>query len=186
VLRKQRPPNRSSYLLPNRIRPLVWQCRFNLFLFFGSFVLEYFVLHYAINSKLINFYFVSYIYYHIYIIIKLLVTFFHPYLLRNYTQQFNVHGSLHRKNTPIYIQQDATLRSLFYLETALHVSGGTTTHHQERKQLYLVFVTPLLLPAAIAAGSSNGATNTRCCRHSCLSSWWWVEVPPETCRKVSR
>jgi hypothetical protein len=53
---------------------------------------------------------------------------------------------------PIYILQDATLHSLFYLETALHVSGGTTTHHQERKQLYLqylVFVTPLLLPAAI-------------------------------------
>jgi hypothetical protein len=52
----------------------------------------------------------------------------------------------------IYIQQDATLHSLLYLETALHVSGGTTTHHQERKQLYLqhlVFVTPLLLPAAI-------------------------------------
>ena len=44
------------------------------------------------------------------------------------------------------------LHSLFYLETALHVSGGTTTHHQERKQLYLqhlVFVTPLLLSAAI-------------------------------------
>ena len=54
----------------------------------------------------------------------------------------------------IYAQQDATLHSLFYLETALHVSGGTTTHHQERKQLYLqhmVFVTPLLLPAAITA-----------------------------------
>jgi hypothetical protein len=53
---------------------------------------------------------------------------------------------------PIYIQQDATLHSLFYLETALHVSGATTTHHQERKQLYLqhlVFVTPLLLSAAI-------------------------------------
>jgi len=52
----------------------------------------------------------------------------------------------------IYIQQDATLHSLFYLESALHVSGGTTTHHQERKQLYLqhlVFVTPLLLSAAI-------------------------------------
>jgi hypothetical protein len=34
---------------------------------------------------------------------------------------------------------------VFYLETALHVSGGTTTHHQERKQLYLqhlVFVRP--------------------------------------------
>jgi glycerol-3-phosphate O-acyltransferase len=37
----------------------------------------------------------------------------------------------------IYIQQDATLYSLFYLKTALHVSGGTTTLHQERKQLYL-------------------------------------------------
>ena len=39
-----------------------------------------------------------------------------------------------------------------YLETALHVSGGTITHQQESKQLYLqhlVFVTPLLLPAAI-------------------------------------
>jgi hypothetical protein len=32
----------------------------------------------------------------------------------------------------IYTQQDATLHSLFYLETALRVSGGTTTHHQER------------------------------------------------------
>src|SRR5215475_1087434 len=39
-----------------------------------------------------------------------------------------------------------------YLETALHVSGGTSTHHQERIQLYLqhlVFATPLLLSAAI-------------------------------------
>jgi len=60
--------------------------------------------------------------------------------------------SVHRKNIPIYIQQDATLHSLYYLETALHVSGGNTTHYQEGKQLYLqhlVFVTPLLLRAAI-------------------------------------
>jgi hypothetical protein len=70
-----------------------------------------------------------------------------------------------------------------YVETALHVSGGTYTHHQERIQLYLqnlVFVTPLLLSAAIveelepvsniAAGSRNGVTNTRCCRYSCMSS----------------
>jgi hypothetical protein len=52
----------------------------------------------------------------------------------------------------IYVQQDATLHSIFYQETALHVSGGTSTHHQEGKQLYLhhlVLVTPLLLPAAI-------------------------------------
>jgi hypothetical protein len=58
---------------------------------------------------------------------------------------------VHRNNILTYIQQDATLHSLFYLETALHVSGGTT-HHQERNQLYLqhlVFVTPLMLSAAI-------------------------------------
>jgi hypothetical protein len=29
----------------------------------------------------------------------------------------------------IYVQQDATLHSLFYLKTALHVSGGTSIHH---------------------------------------------------------
>jgi hypothetical protein len=87
-----------------------------------------------------------------------------------------------------------------YLETALHVSGGTYTHHQECIQLYLqhlVFVTPLLLSAAIswnrfecavggvrhpqhtqtssysstiAADSSNGVTNARCCRYSCMRS----------------
>ena len=65
---------------------------------------------------------------------------------------FNVHGSVHRKNILIYIQQDATLHGLFYLETTLHVSVGTTFHPQERKQLYLqhlVFVTPPLLPAAL-------------------------------------
>jgi hypothetical protein len=39
-----------------------------------------------------------------------------------------------------------------YLETALHVLGGTSTNHQERIQLYLqhlVFVTPLPLSAAL-------------------------------------
>jgi len=44
------------------------------------------------------------------------------------------------------------LHSLFYLETALNVLGGTITHHQERNQRYLqhlVFVTPLVLSAAI-------------------------------------
>ena len=65
---------------------------------------------------------------------------------------FNIYGLAQRKYIPIYIQQVAMLHSLFYLETALHISGGTITHHQERKQLYLqhlVFVTPLLLSAAI-------------------------------------
>ena len=67
-------------------------------------------------------------------------------------RRFNVYGSVRRKYIPIYIQQDATLHSLFNLETALHISGGTSTRHQERIQLYLqhlVFVTPLLLSAAI-------------------------------------
>jgi hypothetical protein len=39
-----------------------------------------------------------------------------------------------------------------YLETAVHVLGGTSTHYQEHIQLYLqhqVFVTPVLLYAAI-------------------------------------
>jgi hypothetical protein len=63
-----------------------------------------------------------------------------------YTFYFNIRGSTHRNNILIhvYIQQDAILHNLFYLETALHVSGGTITQHQERKQLYLqhlVFVT---------------------------------------------
>jgi hypothetical protein len=107
-----------------------------------------------------------------------------------------------------YIQRDATLHSLFCMETDLHVSGGTITHHQERKQLYLqhvAFVTPLSLSAAIvtlvrypqhtqtssnsstiAADNNNGVTNTRWCRYICLRSWWWVVVPPKTCRAVSR
>jgi hypothetical protein len=67
-------------------------------------------------------------------------------------KEFNVYGPVYFNNILMCIQQYATLHSLFYLETALHVSGGTITHHQEGKQLYLqhlVFVTPLLLSAAI-------------------------------------
>jgi hypothetical protein len=45
---------------------------------------------------------------------------------------FNVYGSVHRKNILIYVQQDATLHSLFYLETR---STCTITHHQERKKI---------------------------------------------------
>ena len=54
------------------------------------------------------------------------------YLTAVHMTIFNVHGSVHRNNILIYIQQDATLHILLYLETALHVSGGTSTHHQER------------------------------------------------------
>jgi hypothetical protein len=73
-----------------------------------------------------------------------------------------------RRPWPV-LSRSATIKKMqlytvyLYLETALHVSGGTSSHHQERIQLYLqhpVFVR--LLPAAKAAGSSNGVTNTRC------------------------
>jgi hypothetical protein len=70
---------------------------------------------------------------------------------------------VHRNNILIYIQQDATLHSLFYPETSLHVSGGTSTQHQERKQLYLqhlVFFTQLLLRAAIAVGNRPARPRT--------------------------
>jgi hypothetical protein len=73
---------------------------------------------------------------------------------------------------PMYIQPDATLLSLFYLETTLHVSGGTTTHHQERKQLYLqhlVFVKPLLLSAAIAADSRCRFADSTSCQQTCMT-----------------
>jgi hypothetical protein len=58
------------------------------------------------------------------------------------------------KSIPTYIQQHATLHSLFNLEIALHVSGGTSTHHQVRMRIemylqHLVLVTQLLLSAAI-------------------------------------
>jgi len=69
------------------------------------------------------------------------------------SREWACNPSLERRSVILtHVQKDATLQSLFYLETALHVSGDTTTHHQERKQLYLqhlVFVTPLLLPAVI-------------------------------------
>jgi len=51
--------------------------------------------------------------------------------------KFYVYVSVHLNNILICIQQAATLHSLFYLETALHVSRGDITHQQERKQLYL-------------------------------------------------
>ena len=121
-----------------------------------------------------------------------------------------------RNNILIYIQQDATLHSLFISGDCSTCFGWTIIHHQERKQLYLqhlVFVIPLLLSATIveelepvwvccgcqlqhtqtgsisstiAKDSSNGVRNTRCCRWSWLRSWRWVMVPPETCRAVSR
>jgi len=76
---------------------------------------------------------------------------------------------MHRNNILIYIQQDATLRSLFYLETALHVSGGTT-HPPSEAQTAVSTASGLRHPqhtqtsstsTTIAADSSNGVKNNR-------------------------
>jgi len=53
-----------------------------------------------------------------------------------------------------------------YLETDVHVSGGTSTHHQKRMQLYLqhlVFVTPLLLLATTMEELKPDAVDTVAC-----------------------
>jgi len=44
--------------------------------------------------------------------------------------RFYVHGTVHCNSMSINVQQDATIHSLFYLQTAPHVSGGLSTHHQ--------------------------------------------------------
>jgi len=44
---------------------------------------------------------------------------------------FNVHGSMHRNNILVYnSNQMHKSQSLFYLTTALHISGVTITHFQ--------------------------------------------------------
>ena len=53
----------------------------------------------------------------------------------------------------IYIQQDATLHSLFYLETAIHVSGGTP-HLSSGAQTTV----------SAASGICHTVTATCCCR----------------------
>ena len=48
---------------------------------------------------------------------------------------FNVHGSVHRNNILVYNSNKMHMsHSLFYLKTALHVSGVTITHLQEHKK----------------------------------------------------
>jgi len=54
--------------------------------------------------------------------------------IMNKVIQFNVHGSVHRNNILVYIPNKMqNSQSLFYLTTALHVSGVTITHLQEHK-----------------------------------------------------
>jgi hypothetical protein len=88
-----------------------------------------------------------------------------------------------------YIQQDATLHSLFmsgncstYFGWYLHPSSGAhTTVSTESGICHTVVGSSN--SSTIAAGSSNSVTNTRCRRYSCMRSWWWVGVSPETCER---
>ena len=92
--------------------------------------------------------------------------------LRYHKYAFNIHGSVrHRKNILIYIQQDATLHSLFYLEllymfrvvpSPIRVGTGLSV-------LWVAYATSSN-SSAIAAESNNVVTNTRCCKYSCLCS----------------
>jgi len=63
-----------------------------------------------------------------------------------------------------YISNKMQLHTIYlYLETTLHVSGGTSTHHQERIQLclqHLVLVTLLLLLVAIVEKLEAYATHS--------------------------
>jgi hypothetical protein len=113
-----------------------------------------------------------------------------------------------------YIQQDATLHSLFISGNCstcfgwyFHPSSGAhTTVSKASGNCHTVtaicryrgrvgIVGGVRHPqhtqtssnsSPIAADSSNVVTITRCFRYSCMRSRWWVEVPPETCRAVSR
>jgi hypothetical protein len=59
----------------------------------------------------------------------------------------------------IYAQQDATLHSLFYLESALHVSGVTTTHHQKRQVAVTVRQIPDAVDTVVCAPNDGCGTN---------------------------
>ena len=75
-----------------------------------------------------------------------------------------------------------------YLETALHVSGGTFTHHQEHIQLYLrhllLFTATwrysLYMPDHDQQRSNRHAPTVKPEAPSAVvRSWWWAEMRPK-------
>jgi hypothetical protein len=81
-------------------------------------------------------------------------------------RQVQVFRHVHHRYIPIYvyIQQDATLHSLF-------ISGNGST-------CFEWYFHPL--------SGAHTTVSTASGRYSCMRSWWWGEVPPETCTVVSR
>jgi len=54
--------------------------------------------------------------------------------MKYFAHEFNAHGSVHRNNILVLNPNKMhMLQSLFYLTTALHVSGVTITHLQKNK-----------------------------------------------------
>jgi hypothetical protein len=49
------------------------------------------------------------------------------------TDAMHVNNCRHFGGVSIIVQKDATLYSVYSLQTALHVSGDTLTHHQDRE-----------------------------------------------------
>ena len=110
--------------------------------------------------------------------------------------KFYVPGSVHRKYIPIQaISNKMQHYTVYFILKQLYIFRVVpppiirsaynciySIWYLSHRYCYL----PLSNSSTIAADSSNGVTNTRCCRYSCMRSWWWVEVPPETCRAVSR
>jgi hypothetical protein len=78
----------------------------------------------------------------------------------------------------IYIQQDATLHSLFSLETAPHVSGVTSTHHQERKYI-LIYPTRCNVTQFILSG--NCSTCFGCYFHPSSGAQIYSNIYPTRC-----
>jgi hypothetical protein len=60
-----------------------------------------------------------------------------------------------------------------YLETALHVSGGTSTQHQERIQLYLQHKIDTRKNGSINRTVLEDATNTKSHGNQRLHVQWW-------------
>ena len=76
----------------------------------------------------------------------------------------------HTKHTHTHISNKMQrYTGYLFMETLLHVSGGTSTHHQEHTQLYLQRLV-LFKQLLIAAGSCNCLTSTRRCKYSCVCS----------------
>ena len=56
-------------------------------------------------------------------------------ILKHYSHEFNVPGSMHRESMSITVQQMRLYTVLLYfLQTALHVSDDNLIHHQEHIQ----------------------------------------------------